>query len=100
MICEQCGTDNPGWRAFCLRCGKSLGILCRCSFPNQPGDQFCGGCGQSLDNLKQGSGEGDGTALRHQLSTEQIESLMKESLEMKFEGQDKIDQDDIDRFFE
>jgi len=100
MICEQCGTDNAGWRAFCSRCGESLGILCRCSFPNQPGDQYCGGCGQPLDDLKRKSGEGDGNLSIHQLSAEQIESLIKESLVMKFEGENKIDQDDIDRFFE
>jgi len=92
--------DNPGWRAFCSRCGESIGILCRCSFSNQPGDQYCGGCGQPLDDGKQKSGESDSGLSRHQLPADLIESLIKESLEMKFEGQDKIDQDDIDRFFE
>jgi len=99
MICGQCGAKNSDWRAFCAQCGRSLGRQCRCSYANEPSAKFCGGCGQKLD-----AGESEQNSrsalLVNQLSTKQIKDIMDESLLIKFEKRSKINQQDINEYFE
>ena len=47
MQCGACGRDNRQGRKFCAYCGAGLGWACtHCSFVNDPGEGFCGGCGK------------------------------------------------------
>jgi len=98
MICGQCEAKNSDWRAFCAQCGSSLGRQCRCSYANEPGAKFCGGCGQKLDAeaIEQNS---KSALLVNQLSEKQIKDIMDESLLIKFEKRSKINQQDINEYF-
>lgn len=104
MICNRCGKENAGWRSYCSQCGGALGLICRCSFANQPGDLFCGGCGQPLKDskLQNESDQKDSNSLfsvLNQLSESKIRALSKESSLLKFGEKDKMKQDDIDNIF-
>jgi class 3 adenylate cyclase/tetratricopeptide (TPR) repeat protein len=47
MRCGACGRDNRPGRKFCAQCGAALGWACtHCSFVNDAGEGFCGGCGR------------------------------------------------------
>ena len=47
--CPACGSENAVHRRYCRTCGRAMGTSCRaCSFFNQAGDAFCGGCGEGL----------------------------------------------------
>jgi class 3 adenylate cyclase len=49
MLCSLCHTENRDDRRFCSKCAAPLPIICpSCGFTNDPGDDFCGGCAQSL----------------------------------------------------
>ena len=49
MLCPRCHTENREGRRFCSKCAAPLAVVCvSCGFTNDPGDEFCGGCGQSL----------------------------------------------------
>src|SRR5262245_30471836 len=50
MRCVRCHADNrEGRRRFCSKCGTALVAACpSCGFSNEPGDEFCGGCGARL----------------------------------------------------
>jgi class 3 adenylate cyclase len=49
MLCPQCHTENREDRRFCSKCAAPLAVVCAsCGFTNDLGDDFCGGCAQSL----------------------------------------------------
>ncbi len=49
MDCPACQTRNKDERRFCMNCGAPLPVKCaNCGFTNDPGAQYCGGCGNSL----------------------------------------------------
>ncbi len=49
MQCSACRAENRDDRRFCARCGTRLAPVCpSCGFTNDPGDDFCGGCGQEV----------------------------------------------------
>jgi len=49
MLCPRCHTENREDRRFCSKCAAPLAVVCAsCGFTNDPGDEFCGGCAQSL----------------------------------------------------
>ena len=49
MECRQCRSENRDDRRFCAQCGAPMPLRCpTCDFANEPGDAFCGGCGQAL----------------------------------------------------
>ena len=49
MECPRCQTVNRDERRFCALCGSALPAACAaCGFPNQPAENFCGGCGRRL----------------------------------------------------
>ena len=49
MLCPRCHTENREARRFCSKCAAPLAVVCAsCGFTNDPGDEFCGGCAQSL----------------------------------------------------
>lgn len=102
MNCKKCGAENAGWRAFCSQCGRPLGLLCQCSFPNQAGDKYCGGCGQPLNKPKGNEEHSESTRplnAQKQFDETEIKNLINDSLLLKFGGGEQIKQDDIDSFF-
>ena len=49
MLCLRCRTENREGRRFCSKCAAPLAVVCAsCGFTNDPGDAFCGGCGQRV----------------------------------------------------
>jgi class 3 adenylate cyclase/predicted ATPase len=49
MHCRSCSHDNRAERRFCAECGAALAALCAaCGATNEPGEKFCGGCGERL----------------------------------------------------
>ena len=49
MLCPRCHTENHEGRRFCSKCAAPLAVVCAsCGFTNDPDDEFCGGCAQSL----------------------------------------------------
>ena len=47
--CPKCQFENPEEMQFCGRCGNKLQNLCpECEFANPPEFQFCGKCGGKL----------------------------------------------------
>jgi hypothetical protein len=49
MLCPRCHAENREDRRFCSKCAAPLAVVCvSCGFTNDPGDEFCGGCAQSL----------------------------------------------------
>jgi hypothetical protein len=49
MQCPRYHADNREGRRFCSKCAAPLAVVCAsCGFTNDPGDDFCGGCAQSL----------------------------------------------------
>ncbi len=49
MECSRCGAHNKDARRFCTSCGQPLPrARHRCGFLSDPGDEFCGGCGDHL----------------------------------------------------
>ena len=49
MLCPRCRADNREGRRFCSSAPRrSRSSASSCGFTNDPGDAFCGGCGQRL----------------------------------------------------
>lgn len=49
MLCPKCHANNSEDRRFCRQCAAPLPGYCpACGFANEPGDLFCGGCGEKL----------------------------------------------------
>lgn len=52
IICDTCGTANPGSALKCMKCGLDLGSTCPvCAYQNAPGLDFCLECGTQLDTF-------------------------------------------------
>ena len=102
MVCKKCGSENVGWASYCTRCGEPMGLICRCSFVNRKTDNFCGGCGKTLQknfaNSRSSNPQNTNSNV-FQYSEKQIKSLIKESILFKVEKNEKINQIDIDNFF-
>ena len=101
MVCEVCGSENVDWGSYCTRCGSSLGWICRCSFANQPGDLYCGGCGKPLSKedqieSKKNSADEDIKTTYFQFTEQQIKKLLQESILLKVDRNEDLDQVDID----
>ncbi|OQX88778.1 hypothetical protein B6D60_01195 [candidate division KSB1 bacterium 4484_87] len=104
MICKSCGAENKDWASYCTQCGLPLGDVCRCSFVNEPGDLYCGGCGKPLmpnenDNLKRNPSSMNVEFGKMTLSESQIKKLIRESLLIKTDDEENISQKDIDLIF-
>ncbi|NOZ61477.1 MAG: zinc ribbon domain-containing protein [Calditrichaeota bacterium] len=104
MICKSCGADNKDWASYCTHCGVPLGNVCRCSFINEAGDLYCGGCGRPLmangnDRLKRDIALEGLELVDNQFNESQIKKLIRESLLMKVDEDDSINQSDIDLIF-
>ena len=104
MICKSCGADNKDWASYCTQCGVPLGDVCRCSFVNEPGNLYCGGCGRPIiANGKKGANEANSSssldAMNEPLSEAQIKRLIRESLLLKIDESETVDQKDIDLMF-
>lgn len=101
MICKSCGAENKDWASYCTQCGIPLGDVCRCSFINEPGNLYCGGCGRPI-LANETTKKSPSTALdplNKQLSETQIKKLIRESLLIKADDEEQIDQRDIDLMF-
>ena len=49
MRCSNCGSENPGDRKFCSKCGTGFPRAClQCGADNGASAKFCGECGTSL----------------------------------------------------
>lgn len=49
MNCHICGEEIASQAEFCLRCGTKTQPRCSaCQYPYDPGNRFCGNCGQEL----------------------------------------------------
>jgi len=49
MHCPSCNHDNRAERRFRAECGAALAARCAaCGASNEPGEKFCGGCGERL----------------------------------------------------
>lgn len=104
MVCEVCGSENVDWGSYCAQCGSSLGWICRCSFANQPGDQYCGGCGKPLS--KEGENKGKKTSIEvnasttyYQFTDQELKKLIEESILLKVDKNEDLSQGDIDNIF-
>ncbi len=104
MICKSCGAENKEWASYCTQCGIPLGDVCRCSFRNEPGNLYCGGCGRPLmandnERLNKETSPNILDPIDKPLSEILIKRLIRESLLMKVDEDDGIDQNDIDLMF-
>jgi len=104
MICSKCGSDNVDWGAYCKNCGAALGSVCHCSFVNQSGDHYCGGCGRPLLKNDATGDEADLSAEispppGYQYSKIEIQKLIQESIYFKIDNRNDLDQSDIDNIF-
>jgi hypothetical protein len=48
MHCPRCRAENREGRRFCAKCGASFALAYPACFSNEPGEDFCGGCGKAL----------------------------------------------------
>ena len=84
MQCQSCGNNYIDKCSFCTSCGHQLKAHCSCSFENEPEDHFCGGCGKSIKlNDDEYNVTGNGFFNTKQYNEEEIDLLIKESLEFK-----------------
>jgi hypothetical protein len=78
-----------------------LGLICDCSFVNQPDDLFCGGCGISLTEPL--ATRKNSAQKRHylvkQLDKREVAELIKESIFFKTGEEKNLDQSEIDNIF-
>ena len=104
MICKECGTKNVDWASYCTHCGRPLGWICHCTFLNQPEDLYCGGCGRQLSesipvSLSISKKLNNSTPVDQQLTEPEIKKLIKESILLKVEKDNDVNQEDIDTIF-
>lgn len=108
--CPACGSENVPHRRYCRTCGRAMGTACRtCSFFNQAGDAFCGGCGEGLDpgnggGAKQAAaGAAQSTLFLTDdmgLGDAEIQDLLSEGAAPQEEEEDRMSPSEIESLFD
>ncbi|MEW5797944.1 MAG: zinc ribbon domain-containing protein [Bacteroidota bacterium] len=105
MICSNCNSDNPRTAVECIMCGTRLtSVRCKCGFLNSLMDHYCGSCGSQLikvTTLMRLQKFETSLGVVSEFSEQELMTLIdiQRSMTQTEMQQNKVTQDDIDKFF-